>query len=71
MESKTFLQSCPVCGRRLVIDTIFAGHEVNCYHCHAKFESMNRDTVEKPASSLETLEEDAFMDSGFAFPLKV
>ncbi|MGL4942554.1 MAG: hypothetical protein ACRC46_05115 [Thermoguttaceae bacterium] len=36
-EPVTFLQSCPVCGRRLHIAVEYDGAEVVCFHCHAMF----------------------------------
>lgn len=41
MVSGSFLQPCPVCGRRLVIEKEHAGTMVNCYHCRAVFCSLS------------------------------
>lgn len=40
-DEGVFLQSCPVCGRRLHISLEHDGADVTCFHCQAVFRARN------------------------------
>ncbi|MDR3108452.1 MAG: hypothetical protein LBU65_02020 [Planctomycetaceae bacterium] len=52
METITFLQPCPVCGRKLIINREHAGREVVCHHCRASF--CSREWKPQNTASQET-----------------
>ncbi len=59
MRSTTFIQPCPVCGRRLIIERDFAGCEVNCYHCRAVFCSREPEAEKEPEGATATITVDS------------
>ena len=36
-RSTYFVQECPTCGRNLQVRVEYLGREVECQHCHARF----------------------------------
>ena len=48
-----YLQSCPICGRRLQINVAYIGHIVSCFHCHASLLAQDPEMVQANAERTE------------------
>jgi hypothetical protein len=38
-RSTYFVQECPTCGRNLQVRVEYLGRQVECQHCHARFDA--------------------------------
>jgi hypothetical protein len=61
-RSTYYVQECPTCGRNLQIRVEYLGKQVECQHCHARFEacepgSANYTCHESGLSLLERAEQ--------------
>jgi hypothetical protein len=61
-RSTYFVQECPTCGRNLQVRVEYLGREVECQHCHARFNasepgSMNYSDADSGLSLLERAEQ--------------
>jgi hypothetical protein len=41
-----YVQECPTCGRNLQIRVEYLGKQVECQHCHARFEASEPGSAE-------------------------
>jgi hypothetical protein len=57
-RSTYFVQECPTCGRNLQVRVEYLGRQVECQHCHARFDASEpgSDAYEAAESSLSLLE---------------
>jgi len=45
-RSTYFVQECPTCGRNLQVRVEYLGKQVECNHCHARFEASEPGSAE-------------------------
>jgi hypothetical protein len=57
-RSTYYVQECPTCGRNLQVRVEYLGKEVECQHCHARFDASEPGSAEYLAadSGLSLLE---------------
>jgi hypothetical protein len=57
-RSTYFVQECPTCGRNLQVRVEYLGRQVECQHCHARFDASEpgSDVYEAAESGLSLLE---------------
>jgi hypothetical protein len=49
-RSTYFVQECPTCGRNLQVRVEYLGKQVECNHCHARFDASEPGSIEYLAS---------------------
>lgn len=49
-RSTYFVQECPTCGRNLQVRVEYLGRQVECQHCHARFDAFEPGSTEYRAS---------------------